>query len=175
MARTLIKKIKDSTDRETITSLCKDWLQDWLDRQKRLVSLAHSNVAYDDINNLFGTMRKFHTLTSQKHTTLTGICNSLIEKSNNPEMVKIDLSEITVPQDKFEREIIKHITKYGLNEPEKISEYINALEALADTRNVILKAQLTTLINSVTISPIVLKTSKVKVYSKKSKQKNRLN
>lgn len=165
MGRTLTKKVRDSNDREYITKICNDLLQDWVTQQKRLCTLAHSNVAYDDINNLFGTMRKFKTLSEKKHEAISGIVGALIEKSANPEAINIDLSEVTAPQQKFEREIQKHITRYNLQQPERIKGYIDALDALAETRHAILTSELRALVCAVTPEP-EKKPLRVKIYRK---------
>lgn len=142
MSKSFPGKIKAAKTEEKLIAVLGEWLDDWRDQQKRLATIGLSNVAYGDLQNLYGTTRKLKTLTDLRHNTLPIAVDILIAKLGNPDAVKIDLESCTAPQEKIERQLRKEVNTHGLSHRDDLRHMLLALLDLADIRHDILRAQL---------------------------------
>lgn len=148
MAKSFVAVVKKQKTKERTITLLDEWLCDWRDRQKALVTIGFSNVAYNDLENLHGTLRKLKTLTGRRHDTLSKLVDVLISKSTHPDSAKIDLSAVITPEKKFEKDLLLDTIHNGLRSPDNQREKLDALLKLANVRHDILSAQFRALVKN---------------------------
>lgn len=148
MAKSFVAVIKKQKTKERTIALLDEWLCDWRDRQKALVTIGFSNVAYNDLENLHGTLRKLKTLTGRRHDTLGKLVDVLISKSTHPDSAKIDLSAVITPEKKFEKDLLLDTIRNVLRFPASQKEKLDALLKLANVRHDILSAQFRALVKN---------------------------